>query len=56
MSKSNGTLIGREVEQKMSAGELILHLTMILCTCGMWYPVYRSRKSKIDRTTNVYAA
>lgn len=48
--------VGKEVEQKMGAGELAVHLLMIFCTFGFWYPVYRSRKSKIERTSKFYSA
>jgi hypothetical protein len=50
------TYIGKEVEQKMGAAELAMYLLMILCTCGLWYPVYRHRKSKIERTSKFYSA
>jgi hypothetical protein len=50
------TYIGKEVEQKMGVGELTLHMLMIFCTAGFWYPVYRTRKNKIERTSKFYAA
>lgn len=47
-------LAGREVEQHMSATEAGFHTFMIICTVGLWYPVYRHRHNKIARTTNIY--
>ena len=35
----------------MGAGEGAFHAFMIICTCGLWYPVYRMRKHAADRTT-----
>jgi len=29
---------------------------MILCTCGLWLPVYWARKSRIERISKFYAA
>jgi hypothetical protein len=52
----NETYVGREVEQRMSGIELILHALMIICTCGMWYPIYHVRKTAIKRTTKIYSA
>lgn len=40
----------------MSVGEILVHWTMIICTFGMWYPVYRARKHKADRTTTTVIA
>jgi hypothetical protein len=54
MGKQN--LAGREIRQHMGAAEATLHAIMIVCTIGMWYPVYRHRKNKLARTTNVYLA
>ena len=44
---------GRKVVSKtgMSVAELSVHWTLIVFTCGMWYPVYRARKHAADRTT-----
>lgn len=39
----------------MGVGEGIFHALMILCTCGVWYPVYRHRKNKLHRTVKFYA-
>jgi hypothetical protein len=25
-------------------------MIMIFCTCGLWYPLYRSRKKKLEHT------
>lgn len=38
----------------MSVAEGLFHALMIMCTCGVWYPVYRSRKHAVDRTTTTY--
>jgi hypothetical protein len=38
----------------MSAVEGMFHWTMIVCTVGIWYPVYRARKHAADRTTRTY--
>jgi hypothetical protein len=35
----------------MGSGEGAFHAIMILCTCGLWYPVYRMRKHQADRTS-----
>jgi cbb3-type cytochrome oxidase subunit 3 len=35
----------------MSVAEGAFHAFMIICTCGVWYPVYRARKHQADRTT-----
>jgi hypothetical protein len=35
----------------MSVAEGVLHAFMTVCTCGLWYPVYRARKHAVDRTT-----
>jgi hypothetical protein len=35
----------------MSAGEIAFHWTMIICTCGFWWPVYAGRKHKKNRTS-----
>lgn len=37
---------------KLGSIEELFHWTMIICTCGFWYPVYASRKrSKRSVTT-----
>ena len=46
---------GRAVRQHMGATEGILHWTMIICTVGLWYPVYRHRRNALNRTTKFYA-
>jgi cbb3-type cytochrome oxidase subunit 3 len=46
---------GTSVRQRMGTAETALHMVMIICTCGVWYLVYRSRKNKIERTTRHYA-
>jgi hypothetical protein len=38
----------------MSVAEGLFHWTMIVGTCGIWYPVYRARKHQADRTTRTY--
>ena len=35
----------------MSVAEGTVHWFMIVCTCGLWWPVYRARKHAADRTT-----
>jgi len=39
-----------------AVGGLTLHALMILCTCGLWLPVYWARKTRIERTSKFYAA
>lgn len=39
----------------MSVLEGAFHALMIMCTMGLWYPVYRARKHAVDRTTTTYA-
>jgi hypothetical protein len=38
----------------MSVAEGMLHWLLIMCTCGLWYPFYRARKHKLDRTLRTY--
>ena len=38
----------------MSLAEGAVHFFMIMCTAGLWYPVYRARKHSVDRTTTTY--
>jgi len=38
----------------MNGIEMIFHAVMIICTCGIWYPVYRGRKRSIGNTTIHY--
>lgn len=33
----------------MSTGALAFHWTMIVCTCGFWYPVYAARRRQANR-------
>jgi hypothetical protein len=40
----------------MSPGEGALHWTMIVLTCGFWYPVYHLRKRKLHNTVSLYEA
>lgn len=44
-----------ESKSGMSAVEGLVHALMIVCTCGLWYPLYRARKHAADRTTTTYA-
>lgn len=30
--------------QRMGYISLAIHWTLILCTCGLWYPIYASRR------------
>ena len=46
---------GTSVEQHMHAAEAVFHGVMILCTLGLWYPVYRHRKNQLHRTFKHYA-
>lgn len=45
---------GTAVRRHMSVTETALHAVMILCTLGLWYPVYKHRKNKLARTTRIY--
>jgi hypothetical protein len=45
---------GKTVQQHMGATEGTLHFVMILCTLGLWYPVYKHRKEKLARTEKHY--
>jgi hypothetical protein len=47
--------VGVAEQRHMGAAEAVLHGVMILCTVGLWYPVYRHRKNKLSRTTRFYA-
>jgi len=38
----------------MSVIEGTVHIIMTICTCGLWYPVYRMRKHSVNRTTTTY--
>ena len=35
----------------MGGGEAAIHWTMIICTAGLWLPVYWSRKRSTNRKT-----
>lgn len=39
---------------KLGAGEELFHWCMIICTCGLWYPVYASRKRSKRSVTRFY--
>ena len=45
---------GMSVRQHMSQPEKIVHAVLILCTFGLWYPVYHTRKKQIERVTRFY--
>ena len=45
---------GKSVKGHMSASEMTFHWLMIFCTCGFWYPIYKSRKNKLERATQHY--
>ncbi len=49
---SNGNVI--KSKHGMSVIEGLFHAFMIMCTCGIWWPVYRARKHAVDRTTTTY--
>jgi hypothetical protein len=38
----------------MGVAEHAGHALLILCTFGFWYPVYRSRRSRLEHTTRFY--
>jgi hypothetical protein len=38
----------------MHQAEKIVHAVLILCTCGLWFPFYWSRKRAIERTSVTY--
>ena len=40
----------KAVQQHMHATEAAIHAVMIICTLGLWYPVYRHRRNKLART------
>jgi hypothetical protein len=46
--------VGREVQRHMGAGEKSLHMLMCFCTLGLWYPIYRTRRGKLERTTDIF--
>lgn len=33
----------------MGGGEVALHWLMIICTCGLWWPVYAMRRHAANR-------
>lgn len=45
---------GYSVRQRMSAPEKLFHTFMLMCTCGIWYPVYAARRDSIRRVTKHY--
>ena len=49
-------LAAREVRQHMRATEGVIWWCAIICSCGLAYPLYRHRRNKLGRTTNVYGA
>ena len=46
---------GKSVTRRMSAAEAVFHWIMILCTFGLWTPLYLTRKRKLERTTVHYS-
>lgn len=36
-------------EGHIGAPEMLAHALLIICTCGLWYPVYRARKTRAER-------
>jgi hypothetical protein len=42
------------VQGHMHQAEKILHAVLILCTCGLWVPVYWSRKRAARRVSTTY--
>jgi hypothetical protein len=40
----------------MSVAEGTFHGLMIVCTMGLWYPIYRARKHQADRTSTTRLA
>lgn len=42
--------------QRMGYISLTIHWTLILCTCGLWYPIYASRRRARSTVTYVPAA
>lgn len=41
----------KAVVQHMGFVEKTFHLCMIICTVGMWAPIYIRRKRQLERTT-----
>ena len=41
------------VQRHMGATERAVHMIMIMCTIGGWYPYYRHRKNKLARTQDI---
>lgn len=46
---------GKSVQSHMGATETAIHMVMIAFTFGFWYPVYKSRKNTLERTSTHYA-
>lgn len=46
---------GTGVRSHMHATEGMFHMIMMVCTFGLWYPIYKHRKNKLARTTRFYA-
>lgn len=42
---------GYITQGQMGYGQLLFHWTMIVCTCGLWWFVYRSKKRKLRSVT-----
>ena len=54
MQQYNNGPRGAVTQGKLGYGEEIFHWTMILCTCGLWLPVYLSRKRSKRSVTRLY--
>lgn len=39
--------------QRLGYGSLAFHWTMIICTCGLWYPVYASKRRARSTVTRI---
>jgi hypothetical protein len=46
--------MGKEVEQHMAAWEWLVWWTLVICSLGILYPLYRHRKKEIARTSKFY--
>ena len=55
MKQYNGQPVYTTVKGRLSQPEKILHTVLIMCSGGLWYPVYWSRKRKAERVTTTYA-
>jgi hypothetical protein len=46
--------VGAAEQRHMGMIETSLHMLAMVCTIGLWYPVYKHRKNKLSRTTRFY--